>query len=197
MSTLTFEDQTTMLTGTSGRVKATAKRLINNAQVDVNQLMPIKYHWAWEHYNNGCANHWMPTEVPMNQDVEVWRSDRLTDDELDEIIARLHVKNLGSAAPTDEQASLMTGEVYDDESADADLDEAMFNGVLIPTLQELDLRDKYCDLEPVTELSSDSLKEADVSSSNSLRDDPTFSQLNSTTTFDFECFPSTAVLNMT
>ena len=90
MSTLTFEDQTTMLTGTSGRVKATAKRLINNAQVDVNQLMPIKYHWAWEHYNNGCANHWMPTEVPMNQDVEVWRSDRLTDDE------RLVIKrNLG------------------------------------------------------------------------------------------------------
>ena len=90
MSTLTFEDQTTMLTGTSGRVKATEKRLINNAQVDVNQLMPIKYHWAWEHYNNGCANHWMPTEVPMNHDVEVWRSDRLTDDE------RLVIKrNLG------------------------------------------------------------------------------------------------------
>ena len=90
MSTLTFEDQTTMLTGTSGRVKATEKRLINNAQVDVNQLMPIKYHWAWEHYNNGCANHWMPTEVPMNQDVEVWRSDPLTDDE------RLVIKrNLG------------------------------------------------------------------------------------------------------
>ena len=90
MSTLTFEDQTTMLTGTSGRVKATEKRLINNAQVDVNQLMPIKYHWAWEHYNNGCANHWMPTEVAMNQDVEVWRSDRLTDDE------RLVIKrNLG------------------------------------------------------------------------------------------------------
>ncbi|MEY2724866.1 MAG: hypothetical protein RLZZ458_733, partial [Planctomycetota bacterium] len=21
--------------------------------------MPIKYHWAWEHYLNGCANHWM------------------------------------------------------------------------------------------------------------------------------------------
>ena len=62
-----------------GRVKATEKRLINCAQVDVNQLMPIKYHWAWEHYMNGCANHWMPTEVAMNQDVEVWRSNKLTD----------------------------------------------------------------------------------------------------------------------
>ena len=36
------------------------KRLINCNTVDVNQLMPLKYKWAWEHYLNGCANHWMP-----------------------------------------------------------------------------------------------------------------------------------------
>ncbi|MCP4508134.1 MAG: ribonucleotide-diphosphate reductase subunit beta [Fuerstiella sp.] len=70
-----------ILVGADGRFKATEKRLINCAQVDVNQLMPIKYNWAWEHYLNGCANHWMPTEVPMNRDVEVWRSSKLTDDE--------------------------------------------------------------------------------------------------------------------
>ncbi|HIK91046.1 MAG TPA: ribonucleotide-diphosphate reductase subunit beta [Planctomycetes bacterium] len=70
-----------ILVGADGRFKATEKRLINCAQVDVNQLMPIKYNWAWEHYLNGCANHWMPTEVPMNRDVEVWRSNKLTDDE--------------------------------------------------------------------------------------------------------------------
>ena len=69
------------LTGPEDRFHASEKRLINCAQVDVNQLMPIKYRWAWEHYLNGCANHWMPTEVPMNRDVEIWRSDRLTDDE--------------------------------------------------------------------------------------------------------------------
>lgn len=70
-----------LLVGADGRFKATEKRLINCAQVDVNQLMPIKYSWAWEHYLNGCANHWMPTEVPMNRDVEVWRGKGLTDDE--------------------------------------------------------------------------------------------------------------------
>jgi ribonucleoside-diphosphate reductase beta chain len=70
-----------ILTGAGGRFKANEKRLVNCAQVDVNQLMPIKYQWAWEHYLNGCANHWMPTEVPMNRDVEVWRSNKLTDDE--------------------------------------------------------------------------------------------------------------------
>ena len=51
------------------RVEASAKRLINCAPVDVNQLMPLKYDWAWEHYLNGCANHWMPTEVPMGEDI--------------------------------------------------------------------------------------------------------------------------------
>ena len=50
------------------------KRLINCTQVDVNQLMPLKYHWAWEHYLNGCANQWMPTEVAMGKDIETWRT---------------------------------------------------------------------------------------------------------------------------
>lgn len=78
------------VTGESTRVKADDKRLINNSQVDVNQLMPIKYNWAWEHYLNGCANHWMPTEVPMTRDIEIWRSDKLTDDE-----RRVIMRNLG------------------------------------------------------------------------------------------------------
>ena len=63
------------------RVDARDKRLINCSQVDVNQLMPLKYHWAWEHYLNGCANQWMPTEVAMGKDIETWRSSDLTPDE--------------------------------------------------------------------------------------------------------------------
>lgn len=51
-----------------------AKRLINCNTVDVNQLMPLKYKWAWEHYINGCANHWMPSEVPMAKDIETWKT---------------------------------------------------------------------------------------------------------------------------
>ncbi|QBD78933.1 ribonucleotide-diphosphate reductase subunit beta [Ktedonosporobacter rubrisoli] len=57
------------------------KRLINGSSVDVNQLMPLKYKWAWEHYLNGCANHWMPTEVPMARDIEIWRSSTLSANE--------------------------------------------------------------------------------------------------------------------
>jgi ribonucleoside-diphosphate reductase beta chain len=66
------------------------KRLINCRTVDVNQLMPLHYHWAWEHYLNGCANHWMPTEVPMGTDVATWRSDALSPDE-----RRVILRNLG------------------------------------------------------------------------------------------------------
>jgi ribonucleoside-diphosphate reductase beta chain len=67
--------------GKEKRFRADDKRLINCNQVDVNQLMPLKYKWAWEHYLNGCANNWLPTEVPMGRDIELWKSNQLTDDE--------------------------------------------------------------------------------------------------------------------
>ena len=63
------------------RINFEDKRLINCKAVDVNQLMPLKYQWAWEHYINGCANHWMPSEVSMQKDIELWKSDDLTDAE--------------------------------------------------------------------------------------------------------------------
>lgn len=64
-----------------GRVEADKKRLINCTKVDVNQLMPLKYKWAWEHYLYGCANHWMPSEVSMAKDIEIWKSNLLTEGE--------------------------------------------------------------------------------------------------------------------
>jgi ribonucleoside-diphosphate reductase beta chain len=67
--------------GERRRVNVKEKRLINCKTVDVNQLMPLKYAWAWEHYLNGCANHWMPTEVGMGKDIEMWKSNVLSPDE--------------------------------------------------------------------------------------------------------------------
>lgn len=56
------------------RVTRDNKRIINNDRtVDCNQLVPIKYNWAWNFYLDGCANHWMPTEVAMQRDIEQWR----------------------------------------------------------------------------------------------------------------------------
>ena len=65
------------------RVTADSKRIINlDSKVDVNQLIPLKYKWAWNFYLDGCANHWMPTEVSMQRDIEQWKSkDVFTDAE--------------------------------------------------------------------------------------------------------------------
>ena len=62
------------------RVNADDKRIING-KTDVNQLVPFKYKWAWDKYLAGCANHWMPQEVNMQRDIELWKNPNgLTDD---------------------------------------------------------------------------------------------------------------------
>ena len=73
----------------SKRLRVEDKRLINCNAVDVNQLMPLKYKWAWEHYLNGCANNWMPTEVPMAKDIDIWKSNTLSKDERQVIMRNL------------------------------------------------------------------------------------------------------------
>lgn len=91
MSGIDFGEETEQeeMVGVEGRFDRDQKRLINCATVDVNQLMPLKYKWAWEHYLNGCANHWMPTEVPMAKDIELWKSDQLSADERHMILFNL------------------------------------------------------------------------------------------------------------
>lgn len=59
------------------RVHVDDKRMIN-CRADVNQLVPFKYDWAWQKYLDGCANHWMPQEINMQADIQLWRSDGLS-----------------------------------------------------------------------------------------------------------------------
>jgi ribonucleoside-diphosphate reductase beta chain len=63
------------------RIEVDDKRIIN-CRADLNQLVPFKYRWAWEKYLDGSANHWMPQEIGMGRDIEMWRdAAALTDDE--------------------------------------------------------------------------------------------------------------------
>lgn len=65
----------------SERLKASDKKIVKGSS-DVNQLIPFKYHWAWQKYLDGCANHWMPTEINMTRDLEQWvGQDTLSEDE--------------------------------------------------------------------------------------------------------------------
>ncbi len=58
------------------------RRIINGEDADVIQLTPMKHAWAWDYYNSANANHWLPTEISMQLDIEQWKSSTaLTPDE--------------------------------------------------------------------------------------------------------------------
>ncbi len=80
----------------AARVRVDDKAMIN-CRADVNQLLPLKYKWAWEKYLSGCNNHWMPTEISMQADIALWKSPNgLTDDE-----RRAIKRNLGFFAASE------------------------------------------------------------------------------------------------
>ena len=82
------------------RVRAEDKRIING-HTDVNQLVPLKYKWAWDKYLSACANHWMPQEVNMARDIGLWKDPRgLTEDE-----RRIVRRNLGFFVTADSLAA--------------------------------------------------------------------------------------------
>mgnify|MGYP000582634961 CR=1 FL=1 len=65
--------------------------IINSPKTDPNKILPMKYHWAREHYKNGIKNNWTPEEVSMQKDVEQWKSSTV----LSDAERRLILWNLG------------------------------------------------------------------------------------------------------
>ncbi len=64
--------------------------IINNSKTDPNKILPMTYLWARQHYKDGVANNWTPEEIPMQDDIEQWKSKALSDEE-----RRLIYWNLG------------------------------------------------------------------------------------------------------
>ncbi len=82
------------------RVSVEDKKIINS-KADVNQLVPFKYKWAWDKYLAGCANHWMPQEINMSRDIQLWKDPNgLTEDE-----RRVVKRNLGFFVTADSLAA--------------------------------------------------------------------------------------------
>src|SRR3954465_15531492 len=82
------------------RVSVEDKRVINS-KADLNQLVPFKYKWAWEKYIAACANHWMPQEINMSRDIELWKNPAgLSEDE-----RRIVKRNLGFFVTADSLAA--------------------------------------------------------------------------------------------
>ena len=70
-----------MINKTTDRVDINQRRIINGADADVIQLWPMRHSFAWEAYMVGNANHWLPTEISMQKDVEQWRTPGVISDE--------------------------------------------------------------------------------------------------------------------
>ena len=62
------------ITKSDKQVDINKRRIINGAEADVIQLYPMRHTFAWDAYNAGNANHWLPTEIGMQKDIEQWRS---------------------------------------------------------------------------------------------------------------------------
>src|SRR2546430_3570345 len=82
------------------RVTVEDKKVINS-KADFTQLVPFKYKWAWEKYIAACANHWMPQEINMSRDIELWKTPAgLSEDE-----RRIVKRNLGFFVTDDSLAA--------------------------------------------------------------------------------------------
>jgi len=65
--------------------------IIDNNKTDPNKILPMKYLWARQYYKDGVANNWVPEEIPMQDDVQQWKSDI----KINETERRLILWNLG------------------------------------------------------------------------------------------------------
>ncbi len=63
-----------------------AKRVINGRQGPEFNVMPLKYKWAYDLYREMEANHWLPQEVPMFDDIQQWKDPRVLNDREKNII---------------------------------------------------------------------------------------------------------------
>ena len=57
------------------------KQILNSSDTDPNKILPIKYPWAREYYKTGVANNWVPEEIPMMDDIELWKNRTLLNDD--------------------------------------------------------------------------------------------------------------------
>lgn len=58
------------------------KKILDFGSTDPNVILPMERRWAWQLYEMGVNNNWVPSEIPMQDDIEQWKSkDKLSDAE--------------------------------------------------------------------------------------------------------------------
>ncbi len=76
----TFGSRTFVLDKAKAEAALAAKRVVGGRETMTFNLLPLRYVWAYELYRTMKANHWEPEDVPMQRDVQQWRSDTVLSD---------------------------------------------------------------------------------------------------------------------
>jgi len=77
----TLSDLTIPIDPAKGQEYLDAKKIVCGKPIKGFGLVPLKYPWAWDIYTDMRSNHWEPEDIPMQKDVEQWRSNEITDAE--------------------------------------------------------------------------------------------------------------------
>lgn len=78
-TTVKLGDRTFELDAAKAEAAFASKKVINGKDTMFFNILPIKYNWAYDLYKTMKANHWEPEDVPMQRDVEQWRSSEISD----------------------------------------------------------------------------------------------------------------------
>src|SRR5579862_5338120 len=95
-STYTVGPRTFVLDRAKAERALAAKRVVGGRQTMTFNLLPLRYGWAYELYQTMKANHWEPEDVPMQRDVQQWRSGSALS-EIDRWIVRMGVGYFSAA----------------------------------------------------------------------------------------------------
>ncbi len=89
-------DRTFILDEKKAEAALAAKKVINGRETMTFNLLPLKYQWAYTLYRTMKANHWEPEDIPMQKDIEQWRSDTALSD-VDRWIIRMAIGYFSAA----------------------------------------------------------------------------------------------------
>ena len=94
--TYTIGPRTFVLDRAKAEAALAAKRVVGGRETMTFNLLPLRYTWAYELYRTMKANHWEPEDVPMQRDVQQWRSESALSD-TDRWIVRMGVGYFSAA----------------------------------------------------------------------------------------------------
>ena len=96
LKTYQLGSKTFVLDQTKAEAAFAAKRVVGGRPTQTFNLLPLRYAWAYNLYRTMKANHWEPEDIPMQRDVEQWRSETALS-EIDRWIVRMGIGYFSAA----------------------------------------------------------------------------------------------------